>query len=170
MLKKLFILLIAIAPIAAIAQEAKLAYVNSQEIFTAMPELSGIESQFSKKQEEVKKNAEALIAEFNKKAEEFQKSSATASDAVKQDMQKQLQQIEERYQTYQQNSQKELQEMQEKLLSPVHKKIADAIKAVGDEKGFTFIFDVATMQSPIVYVNPSTVNATALVKTKLGIK
>lgn len=170
MLKKLFILLIAIAPVAAIAQEAKLAYVNSQEIFTAMPELSGIESQLSKKQEEIKKNGEALVNEFNKKAEEFQKTSATASDAIKQDQQKQLEQIRERYDTYLQNSQKEMQELQEKLLGPVHKKIADAIKAIGDEKGYTFVFDVATMQSPIVYVSPSAVNATPIVKTKLGIK
>lgn len=169
MLKKLFILLIALTPAFAFSQGVKLAYVNSQELFSAMPELSGIETQLGNEQEQIKKNGEALQQEFNKKLEEFQKA-GNVSDAVKQDQQKQLQEIEERYQTYIQTSQKRMQELQEKLLGPVHQKIATAIKNVGDEKGYTFIFDVATMQSPIVYVNPSAVNATAEVKAKLGVK
>lgn len=169
MLKKLLIFFIALAPIAAVAQNAKLAYLNSQEIFAAMPELAGIEKQLSTKQEEISKNGQALVDEFNKKAEEFDKSSST-SDAVKQDQQKQLAQLQERYQVYVQNSQKEMQNLQQQLLEPLNKKIADAIKAIGDENSYTFVFDVSTQQSPIVYVSPTAVNITSQVKTKLGIK
>lgn len=167
MLKKLIILLFAIAPLAAIAQD-KIAYINTQEIFSAMPELSGIETQMSNKQQEVQKNAAALEAEYTKKLEEFSKTSATASEAVKQDQQKQLQQIQERYQVFMQNSQKEAQELQQKLLAPVHKKIADAIKAIGDEKGFTYIIDLAA--GALVYQSDKATNATPLVKAKLGLK
>lgn len=169
MLKKLLICMIALAPLAAVAQDAKIAYLNAQEIFSAMPELSGIETQLNNKQEEISKNGQALVDEFNKKAEEFDKNKAT-SEAVMQDQQKQLGAIQERYQTYLQNSQQEMQQLQQKLLEPVNKKIADAIKSVGDEKNYTYIFDVSTMQSPIVYVSPSAVNITPLVKTKLGLK
>lgn len=169
MLKKLLICMIALAPLAAVAQDAKIAYLNAQEIFSAMPELSGIETQLNNKQEEISKNGQALVDEFNKKAEEFDKNKAT-SEAVMQDQQKQLAAIQERYQTYLQNSQQEMQQLQQKLLEPVNKKIADAIKSVGDEKNYTYIFDVSTMQSPIVYVSPSAVNITPLVKTKLGLK
>ncbi len=166
MLKKLIILLFAIAPLAAFAQE-KIAYINTQEIFSLMPELKGIESQMATKQEEVQKNAQALETEYNKKMEEFSKV-ANPSDAVRQDQQKQLAQIQERYQLFVQNSQKEAQEMQQKLIAPVHKKIADAIKAVGDEKGFTYILDLAA--GAIVYQSDKSTNATPLVKAKLGIK
>ena len=169
MLKKLLIFFIALAPIAAVAQNVKLAYLNSQEIFTAMPELSGIETQLTTKQEEISKNGQALVDEFNKKAEEFEKSNTT-SQTVQQDQQKQLAQIQERYQVYLQNSQQEMQQLQQQLLEPLNKKIADAIKAVGDENSYTFVFDVSTQQSPIVYVNPTAVNITPMVKTKLGIK
>lgn len=168
MLKKLLILSIALAPLAAMAQEAKIALINVQEVFGAMPELSGIETQLTNKQEEITKNIQALQDEFNKKAEEFDKSPA-ASDAVKQDQQKQLTQIQERYQTYMQNSQQEMNQLQQKLLEPVNKKIMDAIKAVGDENKYTFVYDVSSMQSPIVYLTPSAVNITTQVRTKLGI-
>ncbi len=169
MLKKLLIFFIALAPLAAVAQDVKIAYLNAQEIFSAMPELAGIEKQLTTKQEEISKNGQALVDEFNKKTEEFGKAPST-SETVQQDQQKQLAQIQERYQIYLQNSQQEMQQLQQQLIEPVNKKIAEAIKAVGDENKYTFVFDVSTMQSPIVYVSPTAVNITPQVKTKLGLK
>lgn len=134
-----------------------------------MPEIPGIETQLNTKQEDISKNGQALVDEFNKKSEEFQKTVATASDAVKADQEKQLAQIQERYQMFLQNSQREMEEMRQKLLAPVQQKIANAIKAVGDEKGYTYIFDLAA--GNLVYVaTTGAEDATPLVKTKLGIK
>ena len=169
MLKKLLIFFIALAPIAAVAQDVKIAYVNAQEVFAAMPELSNIETQLSQKQEQINKNGQALIDEFNKKAEEFDTTSSSSSETVKQDQQKQLQSIQERYQLFLQNSQQEMNQLQQQLLEPLNQKIAEAIKSVGDTNNYTFVFDVSTMQSPIVYVNPSANNITQDVKTKLGL-
>lgn len=170
MLKKLIILLIAIAPLAVTAQTVKIAYINSQEIFGSMPEVPEIETQLNSKQEEVNKNGQALIEEFNKKAAEFEKIAATASETVKASQQQQLVQLQERYQQYVQNSQKEQQDLYQQLVSPVNQKIQTAIKAVGDEKGYTYIFDIATPQSPIIYWSETAENATPLVRTKLGLK
>lgn len=164
MLKKLLILFIALAPLAVQAQDVKLAYINVQEIFTAMPELSGIEKQLSDKQDEIRKNITALEEEYSKKVDEFEKNPAT-SDAMRQDQQKQVAQIHERYQVYMQNSQQELTQLQQKLIEPVNKKIADAIKAIGDENNYAFVFDISAMQ----YISPSATNITQQVKTKLGI-
>lgn len=168
MLKKLLILFIALAPLAAMAQEVKIATVNVQEIFAAMPELSGIETQLSTKRDEITKNIQALEDEYTKKFEEFEKTPAS-SDAVRLDQQKQLGQLQERYQVYMQNGQQEMGQLQQKLLEPINKKIFDAIKAVGDENKYAFVYDVSSMQSPIVYFTPSAVDITAQVKTKLGL-
>lgn len=169
MTKKLIILLLAIAPLAAVAQNAKLAHINTQEIFSLMPELPGIETQLTTKNEEISKNGQALVDELNKKSEEFQKLATTSSDAVKADQQKQLDQIYERYQLFVQNGQREMEDLRQKLLAPVQQKIANAIKAVGDEKGYTYVFDLAA--GNLVYVSTTNAeDATPLVKTKLGIK
>ena len=169
MLKKLIIFFIALAPIAAVAQDVKIAYINAQEVFAAMPELSNIETQLSQKQELINKNGQELIDEFNKKSQEFEAIAATSSDAIKQDQQKQLQSIQERYQLFLQNSQQEMSQLQQQLLEPINQKIADAIKSVGDANNYAYVFDISTMQSPIVYVNPSAINITQDVKTKLGL-
>ncbi len=167
MLKKLIILFFAIAPLALVAQESKIAYINSQEIFALMPELSTIETQLSTKQEQVKKNAAALENEYNNKMEEFQKSADEVTESILMDRQKQIQQIEERYQAFMQNSQKEIQEMQQKLVAPVQEKLQKAIKDVGEEKGYTYILDYAS--GSIAYNSPTAINAGPLVKAKLGI-
>ena len=169
MLKKLLIFFIALAPIAAVAQDVKIAYINAQEVFAAMPELDDIEKQLSEKQEQINKNGEALIQEFNKKSEEFEAGAATASQSLLQDQQKQLQSIQERYQLFLQNSQQEMQQLQQQLLAPLNEKIANAIKTIGDSNNYTYVFDVSTMQSPIVYVNPSATDITQEVKTQLGL-
>ena len=167
MTKKLITLLLVLAPFFVFAQD-KIAFINSQEVFNAMPELADIESQLTKKQEQIAKDGQAIVDEFNKKAEEFQKNAATLSETAKADQQKQLDQLNERYQLFVQNSQKESQELQQKLLAPVYQKINDAIKAVGDEKGFTYILDLAA--GTVLYHSTSATDATALVKAKLGIK
>lgn len=168
MLKKLIILFFAIAPLALVAQESKIAYINSQELFAKMPELGAIETQMTTKQEQVKKNAAALEAEYNNKMEEFKKSTDEVTEALLMDRQKQIQQIEERYQAFIQNSQKEVQDLQQKLLAPVQEKLQNAIKSVGEEKGYTYILDIAS--GSVAYHSPSAIDANPLVKSKLGIK
>ncbi|MEA4916735.1 OmpH family outer membrane protein [Proteiniphilum sp.] len=168
MLKKLLVLFIVLAPLAVKAQEVKIALINVNEIFYAMPERSGIETQLSNKQEEITKKLQALEEEFVKRGEEFEKNPAT-SETMKQDQQRQLAQLQERYQTIMQGGQQEMQQLQQQLLEPVNLKIKDAIKAVGDENKYTFVYDISAMQAPIVYFTPSAVDITAQVKTKLGI-
>ena len=167
MLKKLIILLFAIAPLALVAQESKIAYINSQELFGMMPELASIETQLNTKQEQIKKNAAALEAEYNTKIEEFQKSTDDVTESIIIDRQKQIQQIEERYQAFMQNSQKEVQDLQQKLLAPVQEKLQKAIRAVGEESGYIYILDLAT--GSVAYHSPSAIDASPLVKAKLGI-
>ena len=167
MFKKLIILFFAIMPLALVAQETKIAFVNSQEIFGMMPELGAIETQLNTKQEQVKKNAAALENEYNLKMEEFKKSDDEVTEALLMDRQKQIQQIEERYQAFIQNSQKEVQDLQQKLLAPVQEKMQKAIQAVGEEKGYTYILDLSS--GSVAFHSPTAIDANPLVKAKLGI-
>lgn len=132
-----------------------------------MPELSDIETQLTNKQEQVKKNASALEAEYNTKMEQFKNSDDEVTEALLLDRQQQIQQIEERYQAFMQNSEKEVRDLQQKLIAPVQEKLQKAIQAVGEEKGYTFILDLAS--GSIAYHSPTAIDANPLIKAKLGI-
>jgi outer membrane protein len=171
MLKKLLILFIAIAPIAAIAQNAKLAYIDTQEVIMAMPEIANIRTQVDSRQEQMQATIQALQTEYTNKMTDFQALPETTSEAIKQDRIREIVQIEERMQTFVQNSEQELAQLWQTLFEPVQRRVSDAIKAIADEGAYTFVFDMAPMQSqPIVYVSDSASNITQAVKTRLGIR
>ena len=55
-MKKLIVLLLMILPLGAIAQEVKIAFVKTQEVFMAMPEVSGMEKQMADLNENIELN------------------------------------------------------------------------------------------------------------------
>jgi len=165
MLKKLIILLFVAAPLAAFAQD-KIAYLNTQEVFSQLPELGEVESKFATKQEEIRKNLAAMEAEYQAKLDAFSKDSTTVTESILMDRQKQLQQIQERYETYAQNSSKELQEYQQQLLAPLQQKMQRAIQKVGETKGYTYVVEAGVL----LFVAPTATNIADDVKTELGIK
>lgn len=165
MFKKLFILFLIVAPIGVYAQD-KLAYINTQEIFTQMPEIKDVENKLAAKQEEIQKNLTAIQGEYEKKMEEFKASTAEVTEAVLTDRQKQIQQIQERYETYQENSEKEFQTLRQQLLTPIQQKLQKAIKTIGDKNGYTYIIEAGATP----YISTSAVDAGKLVKVELGIK
>ncbi len=166
MLKKLVILLFAIAPLGAFAQDVKIAYINTSQVFSMMPEVKDADAKLAAKQEEIKKALAAIEGEYNKKVEEFKTSTTQPTQVVAADRQKQLEQIQERYQQYAQSSDGEIQQLRQTLLTPVQQKLQQAIKAVGDEQGYAFILEASTLP----YTGAKAVDVTPMVKTKLGIK
>lgn len=164
MLKKLFLLLIVIAPLSMFAQD-KFAHVNYQEIFSKMPEIAGVQAKLKAKEEAIKKNAAAIEDEYTKKVQEYGALTAETAPSVRGDLEKQIQQLQERFENFRQTSQLDLQQEQQGLVTPLHTKLQNAIKEVGDEHSYTYILD----SSSLLYVNPSAVDANKLVKTKLGI-
>jgi outer membrane protein len=161
MLKKLIVLFLFVAPIGVYAQE-KLAYINTQEVFSSMPELKDVETKLSAKQDEIKKEMSAIQAEYDAIVKPLQESKQEPSEEV----QKQLKDIEERYQTFLETSDKQFSELRQSLIAPVQQKMQKAIQEVGAEKGFTYIIEIGALP----YYSSSAVDAGALVKAKLGIK
>lgn len=166
MFKRLFILIIALAPLVAmLAQDHKVAHINTADVFSLMPEVKDAESKLLVKQEEIQKALTGIETEYNKKLEEFKNSADTPTATVVADRQKQLEQLQERYQAFAQTSEAELQQLRQSLLAPIQEKLQKAIKAVGDEHGFTYIFEVGTLP----YIGAKAVDVAPLVKAKLGI-
>ena len=67
---------------------------------------------------------------------------------------------------FQQDRTQQLQEKSETLMNPIREMINDAIRAVAEENGFTYIFDNST--GVILYADEMT-DVSDLVRAKLGI-
>ncbi|MBQ8100297.1 MAG: OmpH family outer membrane protein [Paludibacteraceae bacterium] len=163
-MKRLFLMLALVMPLALSAQ--KFGHVNTQELFSQMPELNKVKQQIDTLQGQYETQIANMQEEFNKKVTDFQKSEATLADAVKQIRQQELAEMEQRIQLFYQTAQQDIQKKQQELLAPLHEKMTKAIQEVGTANGFTYIFDSAAM----VYISPDATDATPLVRQKLGIK
>ena len=167
MLKKIALILMLILPMSVFAQ--KFGHIRSQEILIVMPEYTKAQADIQTMQKQYEDDMKRVEQEFQKKFTAFQEEQANLPKNILERRQKELQELNERAMQMQQDAQRELQQSWMEMLEPIAKKIDDAIKAVGQEGGYVFIFDLNATQIPFINETYAT-DVTSAVKAKLGIQ
>ena len=160
MLKKIALLLLLIAPMSVFAQ--KFGHIKSADVLTVMPEFTKAQTDIQAMQKQYEDEMKRATDELTKKYTEYQQEQANLPK-------KELQELQEKGMQFQQDAQQQLQKSYADMMEPIYKKIEDAIKAVGQEGGYTYIFDLNRTEIPYVNEAQST-DVTAAVKAKVGIK
>ena len=167
MLKKIALLLMLILPMSVFAQ--KFGHIKTQEILTVMPEYTKAQTDINTMQKQYEDEMKRLTDEIQKKFAAYQQEQANLPKNIQERRQKELQELNERGMQMQQDAQQQLQQNWMQMLEPIAKKIDDAIKAVGQEGGYVFIFDLNATQIPFINETYAT-DVTSAVKAKLGIQ
>ena len=167
MLKKIALILLLIAPMSLFAQ--KFGQIRTQEILTIMPEYTKAQTDIQTMQQQYDDEMKRLGEELNKKFTAYQQEQANLPKNIQERRQKELQELNERGMQMQQDAQQQLQQSWMQMLEPIAKKIDDAIKAVGQEGGYIYIFDLNATQIPFINETQST-DVTSAVKAKLGLQ
>ncbi|MBP3788426.1 MAG: OmpH family outer membrane protein [Prevotella sp.] len=166
-MKKLFLALMMLLPMAAMAQ-AKFGHVNTQEIIQLMPEFTTARNEIEALTKQYEADLKLMQDELQKKGEAFEKEQATLPDNIKQRRQQELQDMYQKIQQSYQDNQQALQQAQSEKMQGITTKMLDAIKAVGTEGGYIYIME---MGSGIPFINTTlSTDVTAQVKAKLGLK
>ena len=160
-----------VLPMGVFAQSTlKFGHMTSTEIIPTMPEYTKALSELQALEKNYTDEIQRTQEEFSKKYQEFQQ--AIAKDSLPPNIaerrQKELQDMAERQQQFQQEAEQGMQKAQQEKMTPIYKKLDDAIKAVGAAEGVIYIFDLA--RTPIPYVGAQSIDLTAKVKAQLGIK
>jgi outer membrane protein len=166
MLKKIALLLMLVLPMSVFAQ--KFGHIKTQEILTAMPEYTKAQTDIQTLQKQYDDDMKRVADELQKKFAAYQQEQANLPKNIQERRQKELQELNDRGMQMQQDAQQELQQSWMQMLEPIAKKIDDAIKAVGQEGGYVYIFDLNATQIPFVNETLST-DVTSAVKAKLGL-
>jgi outer membrane protein len=162
-------IVIAWAGQSAMAQSLKFGHINSDELIQSMPEYDSATVKIEKFRKELVNALELMSVELNTKNDAYQKESKNLSDIVKQTKEQELTDMNKRIQDFQTNAQTQLQNKQSEVFQPIYTKVDKAIKDVGKENGFFYVFDVA--KGALLYFDESkSINVLPLVKTKLGLK
>jgi outer membrane protein len=163
MKKFLLVVFVLVIGLTGFAQKQKFGHVDSEAIFTAMPE----KDQAAKAVEQFARQLEEQLMSLNKELEqkytEYMEKAETFSPSIKQMREEELTNLQQRIQAFQMRAQQDLQEKEQELLAPIYQKITDAIKIVGEENGFLYVFDV----NSFYYHSSESVDLTEQVKSRL---
>ena len=162
-------IMIALAGQSTIAQNLKFGHINSDELIQALPQFIVANDSLESFRQELINALELLSVELNNKSDAYQKEMKNLSAIVRQNKEQELVDMQRRIQEFQTNAQEQLQTRQAELFQPVMATVDKAIKDVGKENGFTYIFDVAK-GSLLYFDTTKSTDVMALAKAKLGIK
>ena len=153
--------------------QVKIGFINADYILSQMPEAKQVEEDLKNTQKQYETLYQGKVKDFQDKLAAFEKMNADAKtpDIIKQDKEKELQNLQTSNQEFQQNSQSSLQKKQAQLLQPLLKKIEENMHAVANENAYTHVFnyDAGMGTAPILLHYPTEAAISDLVLKKMGI-
>lgn len=168
MIKRLILAALVALPFSALAQ--KFGVVDVETVFQAMPESAAAQTQMTDASKKYEDEFQKLREEVDKLFAEYQtlEKDPSTPQAIKERRLSELQERDQKVQQFRNTASQDLARLQEQLMAPIQQKIGDAVKSVGQEGSFTFIFP--NEQGLLLYTGNDVTDVTPLVKAKLGIK
>lgn len=102
--------------------EVKIGTVDTQEVFTLMPELKTAQASLEEVNKKYQTEYKALQEEFNKKLQEYQALAKDTPETIKQRREQELNELGQKIQTFEQVANQDIQEQQKKLMAPIYEK------------------------------------------------
>lgn len=166
-IKRLLTLVLVLMPLVLMAQ-MKIATVDVQAVFDAMPESKLASEQLEKASQQYKAEYEMMQAEFNAKYAAYQGLTNETPATIRDRRVREIQDSNSEIEAFLDRSQASLATMKQELEAPIYAKINAAIKDVGDAGRYTYIIDVSKI--PVVYSGVGAVDLTGQVKKVLGVE
>ena len=160
-MKKIILMLMLLAPMAMMAQ--KFGKVNTQTIMQSMPEVSKANGELEAQQKQYANDLQAMQNELQRKSEEYQKNQSTMNATKQKETETELQNMYNKIQQTYQDNQKALQDKSNELMQPILTKVRNAINAVGQARGYTYIFE----EGAAIFTGANVKDVTSEVQAKL---
>ena len=135
-----------------------------------MPEFDSASKKLEKFRQDLVNALELMQVELNNKSEAYTRDSKNLTEIVRQTKEQELMDMNNRIQQFQSTAQQQLQEKQAEFFQPIMAKVDKAVKDIGKENGFVYIFTVGQGSTLVYFDETKSTNIMPLAKAKLGIK
>lgn len=125
--------------------QTKVAHVDVSEIMGKMPAILDAQKQLQTLSTTYDADYKKMVDEYQAKLKKYEAESATVTEAVNQERQKEVQDMQKRIVDFRDNAQKELQNKESEIMKPIMEKVKASIQKVGKAKGFQYILDSSTL-------------------------
>lgn len=168
-MKRLIMIAVAMMPLMLMAQ-ARIAVVNSQQLFDLMPEKAAAEAQLKALSDKYHAEYELLRGEFDKKYADYQTIASDASmpETIRERRVQELQESDKKMREFERKAADDIAAMRTALIQPITDRVQAAIRKAGEQGAFDLVLDTAV--TPVAYTGPATIDITLMVKVLLGLE
>jgi outer membrane protein len=152
--KKILVLLTIILSVVFAADAAKIGFIYSEQIMVEYQEAIDAMKKLEAEAVELQNVYKEMQVDYQKLIEDYEKRKLVSSDAWKNNKQKEIVSKEQQLQSYQMEhfgQDGSIYKKEEEYLGPVLDKINETLKKVGEEQGFSLVFDAS--KGSIVYAD-----------------
>jgi outer membrane protein len=152
--KRILILLTVALTAALAADQMKIGFIYSEQIMMEYQEAVDAMKKLEAEATELQNVYQEMQGDYQKLIEDYEKRKLVSSDAWKKAKQQEIVQKEQQLQSYQLEhfgQSGSIYKKEEEYLGPVLDKINEILKKVGEEEGFSYIFDAS--KGSIVYAD-----------------
>lgn len=149
-------------------KQLKFGHINSQELLSQMPERDSAQLILERYVQQLEDQLETMQVEYQTKVQGYLAEQENFSDLIRTTKEQELTDLQERISSFQTTAQQDMQRREAELLQPIIQRAEKAVKDVGRENGFTYIFDLS--RGSVVYFSETSEDVLSLVKLKLGIQ
>jgi outer membrane protein len=146
--------------------QAKIAYINMQQLVTSMPEAKRAYDTLQVYQQELAKDGQALITEFQQMAAKFEAEEPTLKPDIKEIRMKQLETAKANIEEYRMRMEQKIGAREQELTAPILAKAKKTVSDLSTEKGFVCVLD----NSKEIIITATCEDLLPAAKQKLGIK
>jgi outer membrane protein len=148
------------------APSLKIGFISSRQILQQTPGYAAAESTFSKELQGFRDEVQKLQQQLDSAARAFDQQQIALSPTAKQQKQRDLQQMQQRFEQRSNDLQTRAQQREAELLQPIQARVNAVIQGLRAEGNYTLIFDADAPNSNIVAADP-TLDITSKVLARL---
>jgi len=148
--------------------KSKLGYINTVELWQAMPEKAKADTVLVKMKNEFISYLQQKQKQFEQGVAIYKRDSASMSELIRKEKLDALLKEQEAIKKFPKQADAELNKKKEELYTPIRQKMQKAIDEVAKENNFDYITDISF--GNIIYAKNPEDNILPLVKKKLGLK
>lgn len=148
----------------------KFAVVELQSVIADMPETAEARTSIDNLTKQYQNQFESMRAELDKLYAEYQQmeQDPQVAQSIKELKIKEITERQQRIEQFQNTAMNEMQRQNETLMAPIQQKLIDAVRSIGAEDGYTFVFPADP--GLILYQGNDVTDITSKVRARLGLK
>lgn len=158
-MKKFLILLVACMTLglSANAQKSSVAYVNTNTILEAMPEVKQLQANLEAYATQLDNKYKQLLTAYQEKQQSYaaKAENGQLSPIQQEEAYKDLAAEEEKIMKFSQESQQKLAEKQADLFAPLEERIFKIVDEIAAELGYSYVINKGGAGGVILYANPA---------------